>query len=83
MSKSNYVYVAKICEVTNYGAMWDNIRIFGDLTSFLDWMELKDLVFIDKDQIERLKHGDEAAFKSNKNVKHKFVVGMVETEKFY
>ena len=83
MSKVNYVYFAKFYKVTNYGAIWDDERIFEDLTSFLEWMEINDVVFLDKDQIDRVKHGDEGAFRSKKNVKDKCIIGMLEIKKFY
>ena len=83
MSKTNYVYVAKTNRITDYGVMLDESRIFKDLTSFLNWMELYDLVFFNKDQVERIKHGDSAVFRSNKKAKKNFTIGEVEVEKFY
>ena len=85
MSKSNYVYLTDTSRITSYG-MWNQTRVFKDLTSLLHWMELNDLVFLNADQVDRLKHGDSATFKSSKktNKEHKtFVIGEVKVESYY
>ena len=79
--KFNYVYFMETQELNEYGTIARYNYLFNDLKGVVDFMNTWDLVFLDRDQIIRLKHGDSAAIRSKKKRKYKdnFTIGIVES----
>lgn len=81
--KENFVYFVTTYKVSENGWLSDNVTLFGKLKDMLDWMGWNNLIFLNKDQIERVQHGRDAAIRSkgkNDTEKNSFVIGKIESK---